>query len=395
MKSIQFQACFVAALIALHIAGGYSNPLEKNLAQTEVETRQQVDSIKPLRVKLSKSIIKEERDETGTREKGSTSVTLSNFKNVQYFGQIGLGTPAQQFDVLFDTGSRHLWVPSSFSKVNKRGNVFKNLMSSSYKPDGSPFQVKYVKGSCQGFWGKDDLTVGDIQVKQQSFGETVDFDTEEKEYDGIFGLAPGIDNPNNPFANMVEQKLLAEPLVSMYLKRSYTEQNGGEIIFGGIDRSLFTGSVTYTSTLDSKKWLIELDSISIDGIPKNETRVCFGGCDAVVDSGTSYLVGPRGDVAELHKRLGFVKQDDGEMVLPNCDLSKMPDLIFTIENKPFPIKPENYVVQTSYKPFVVTCSSALVGLPVPHWIVGEIFISQYYTIFDFGGQRIGFAEAKK
>lgn len=393
MRSVLARVCLATALIVFHFSGSCSSPLRDNLTTIEAETRQQVGYIKPLRVKLAKSIIKEERDETGTTEKRSSSVTLSNFMNVQYFGQIGLGTPAQHFDVLFDTGSRHLWVPSSFGKSNKRGTFFKNLKSSSYKSDGTPFQVKYVRGSTEGFWGQDDLTVGDIQVKQQSFGETIE--SEEREYDGIFGLAPGIDSPKNPLTNMVEQKLLAEPIFSLYLKRDYTEQNGGEIIFGGVDRSLYTGSVTYTPTLDSRKWLIELDSISIDGIPKNETKVCFGGCDAVIDSGTSYLVGPRGDMGELNKRLGFVKQEDGEMVLPHCDLSKMPDLIFTIEGKPFPIKPESYVVQTSHKPSVVTCSSALVGLPVPHWIIGDVFIGQYYTIFDLGEKRIGFASAKR
>jgi cathepsin D len=334
---------------------------------------------------------------------------LSNYMDAQYFGVIGLGTPAQSFKVVFDTGSSNLWVPSKkcYSLACWVHSTYNSAKSSTYKEDGRELSIRYGSGSMKGFLSVDNLALAGVTVAGQTFGEATSLPGitfVAAKFDGILGMGfqtISQDNVVTPFQNMVDQKLVGSPVFSFYLNRDQKQSPGGEIIFGGVDENHFEGDITYTPVTSAGYWQFKMDGVSVADINtgnKSSAMVsaCDGGCQAIADTGTSLIAGPSAEVRRMNEHIGAVPMPGGTWVLPSCDLSQLPELTITIAGKQFPLKAEQYVLKVSSMGRTI-CMSGLFGMDIPNkplWILGDVFIGPYYTVFDYGNKRVGFAHTK-
>jgi len=56
--------------------------------------------------------------------------------------------------------------------------------------------------------------------------------------------------------NMLKQGLIKEPVFSFWLNRNADEEEGGELVFGGVDPNHFKGKHTYVPVTQKGYWQV-------------------------------------------------------------------------------------------------------------------------------------------
>jgi len=339
------------------------------------------------------------RGEVATLRKGE-SESIKDYANAQYYGTISIGTPPQSFRVIFDTGSSNLWVPKVGCKhcglpLIGRKNKYDHQTSSTYMEDGADFEIMYGSGSVSGFFSKESVTVADdIVIEGQRFGEIEDagglgLAYSIGKFDGILGLgftSISIDGATTVFENALKQNKLDQPIFSFYLG----DNAPGELTFGGYDASKFEGDLNFVHLDAATYWQIALDKIVAGDFEKESSDKIT----AIVDSGTSLLAGPKADVAKIAAAVGATPNIVGEYTIDCKNLDDIPDVTFTIGGIEYTIPGKKTVIQAQG-----TCLFAFIGIdfpaPGPQWILGDVFMREYYTVFNYNDKTIGFAKAKK
>lgn len=328
---------------------------------------------------------------------GGIDLPLGNYMNVQYFADIGLGTPPQSFKVVLDTGSANLWVPSSECEslscyLHTR---YRSSDSSTYKPNGTEFVIHYGSGNVLGHISQDTLTMGDLTIPDLDFGEVTmqpGFSFAFGKFDGILGLAYDTIAEKNvvpPFYAAIDQDLLDDPVFSFKLGDNQKEGDGGVFTLGGIDESAYSGELTYLPVRRKAYWELQFDAISLG----TETAVLHN-TGAVIDTGTSLITLPANLAHIINTQIGAKKGWNGQYTVDCGARTRLPDMKLNFDGYNFTLNPFEYTIEISG-----SCVSAITAFDFPDpagplAIIGDSFLRRYYSVYDYGNDAIGFAQAR-
>ena len=286
-------------------------------------------------------------------------ISLRNFKNTQYVGDISIGSPPQIIPVIFDTGSGNLWVTSSLCKAESCKNhiSYNREKSKLFKRLGLGLQVTFGTGVVLGEVNQDIVHIGDIEIKKQQFAEILNESGDvfsAGKFSGILGLGfSGMAAyESTPVFDMImKKKKLKYNIMSFYY--SYNENSDGEVIFGGLNKSKYHGKIEYYPLVEKYYWTIKMDDIKVGD---KSLGLCPKGCWAVIDTGTTLISAPTNDLKILLNSININSDCSG--------INTAPNLKFIFNGKEYELEPNDYV-NKYIENYTEVCNAMMMPLDVP------------------------------
>jgi saccharopepsin len=228
--------------------------------------------------------------------------------------------------------------------------------SSTYKKNGSSFEIHYGSGSLTGYVSQDHMSIGDLKIKDQVFAEA----TEEPglafafgRFDGILGLGYDTISVNRivpPFYSLINQGLLDDPVFAFYLGDGDASES--EAVFGGVDKSHYSGELIKIPLRRKAYWEVDFNSISF-----GDATAELDNTGIILDTGTSLIALPQTLADLLNKEMGAKKGYNGQYTVECDKRDSLPDVTFNLAGHDFSITAYDYILEVQG-----SCISTFMGI---------------------------------
>ena len=309
-----------------------------------------------------------------------------------YTTSVYVGSKNKPLRMLVDSGAASTWVMGSTctKPACKIHDTFGPADSDTYKASTTTFSLEYGTGKVSGQYIEDTIGLAGFSLPIK-FGVADDVSDDFNNYpmDGILGLSR-VPNAVVPgfAAALIDKKLLDKNIFSVNIYRASDLANNGEITFGGVDASKYTGDITYTDiTAPGGSWVIPVDEAGFNGEDSG-----LKGKNAIIDTGTTYCFMPPADAKSFYSHVPGAKvSDDGGSYAVPCTTTIPAE--FTFSGAKYSIPSKDWVggkvggVSTE-----TMCTSNIYSRDATQdgsWLLGDTFLKSVYAVFDLDKSRIG------
>ena len=212
--------------------------------------------------------------------------------------------------------------------------------------------------------------------------------------DGLFGLGfntiESVSGVKTFLDNAIAAGVLAQPVVSAYLPSVRRNGGaGGEYLFGGIDSTKYTGSLTYVPVTQKGYWQVLVQDASYNGASLKQTS------QGIVDTGTTLVIVGNAAAKAIHAKIAGSKNDPNNGWLVPCSVkSSTANVGFKLGGATFNVP----VADLAYEDLgdgSGNCFSGIQGGQDGLWILGDVFIKNNYCVFSqTSSPSIGIAPLK-
>ncbi|KAM3935580.1 beta-secretase 2 [Leptodactylus fuscus] len=338
-----------------------------------------------------------------------------------YYLEVLIGTPAQALNILVDTGSSNFAVAGAPNPdVTK---YYQSDKSKTYVSLEQDVAVRYTQGSWSGVLGRDVINLpkginGSFTVNIASILQSESFFMPQINWQGILGLAyRTLAKPSSSvetfFDSLVDQQkipnIFSMQMCGAGLPTTGTGNNGGSLVMGGIEPSLYTGDIWYTPITEEWYYQVEVLKFEVGGLNLNLDCTEYNSDKAIVDSGTTLLRLPDkvfNAVVEGIIQTSLIENFNNEFwtgLQLACwekteePWSYFPDLSIYLRDVNssmsfrLTIKPQLYIQSVVTLRLDLNCYRFGISPSSNALVIGATVMEGFYVIFDREEKRIGFA----
>uniref|UniRef100_A0A8C9H4S1 Peptidase A1 domain-containing protein n=1 Tax=Piliocolobus tephrosceles TaxID=591936 RepID=A0A8C9H4S1_9PRIM len=215
------------------------------------------------------------------------------------------------------------------------------------------------------------------------------------QFDGLFGLGISEDSKKKVLLDYnIPKHSIKKNIFAIYYPKNVDDD--GAITFGGYDKKFIqpNADIDWFDVISKRYWAVKMLGIKVNGIFLN---VCAnhieGYCEAVVDTGTSSIAGPKEDLILLSRLLKPAYSCRNKKNLKNFSFILLNE---NGEEKEFELTPSDYIVNSfTVDPVLKTpCNFAFMPINISSsngylYVLGQIFLQKYYAIFEKDNMKIG------